>query len=848
MADDDEIDDDELMPHTIAGQLATIGEAKRSQFDEMITLTIDGRQVTVRRIQHVRDANHELVKKSNGEHAWRYTTVFDAASEAYSTQDMDVTQAGFDLSEFESQALYEKVLAENPIPILCHQPHMTPVTTCRVCLVEVEAKDGKEKSLVPACHRIVDEGVKVSTIRTSEKVQKAVAMILELLASDQPNPKDPKTNEFHQLYNRVQSICKSAEKPVVVPSTPRFPNQKQNRPKDFSSPVVAVDHSACILCDRCVRACGEVKKNEIIGRSGKGYATNIAFDLGELMGKSNCVECRECALSCPTDALTLPRLEVGAEYSKVHPDLRDSQAVTLEEVLANPLFTGISPKYLDWVLPLIRQRNYKKGEVVCQEGDYGHYAYQIRGGKFAITTTPREVGSANHRPHNQPGMSPRWKKGIYKRRSLDANGTLRPDHGEELLREVDHRGTLLGEMACINKQPRAASIVAMSDDCQMLLIPANVVHVMRRDPETRAAVENDYRTRAIQIYLRKAPLFQGLREDAERFEDCMDWLRNDRVQFLQVAPGQEIFRQGSPADAMYLVGMGFVRISQKGKGGGEIEANFIGPEGAFGEMAILASDREVAIECGLGPTNSDDDKGPRRTATAVAMDRVEILRIDRMDLLTLYHEYPEIAHRLQDRVKDIRQYNRTQIEDQDIVPEIVELGMMGGQKLLVMDLESCTRCDECTKACADTHQGQNRLVRDGLRIDKYLVATACRNCQDPYCMKSCPVDAIHRTISLEVVIENHCIGCGDCAKNCPYGNITMQRSLTPPRRHVDAVTGREMAVVQNQAKTCDLCADTPAQDPSCVYACPHDAAFRMSGEELMRKVLDYRQRENPKRR
>ena len=65
-----------------------------------------------------------------------------------------------------------------------------------------------------------------------------------------------------------------------------------------------MDHDACILCDRCVRACDDIQGNDVIGRSGKGYATRIAFDLNDPMGASSCVTCGECVAACPTGALT----------------------------------------------------------------------------------------------------------------------------------------------------------------------------------------------------------------------------------------------------------------------------------------------------------------------------------------------------------------------------------------------------------------------------------------------------------------------------------------------------------------------------------------------------------------
>ncbi|HVG94747.1 MAG TPA: formate dehydrogenase subunit alpha, partial [Planctomycetota bacterium] len=88
------------------------------------------------------------------------------------------------------------------------------------------------------------------------------------------------------------------------------------RPLDASSPVIAVDHQACILCDRCIRACDEIQNNDVIGRTGKGYSARIAFDLDVPMGDSTCVSCGECAAVCPTGALVNKTLTVPATPAK----------------------------------------------------------------------------------------------------------------------------------------------------------------------------------------------------------------------------------------------------------------------------------------------------------------------------------------------------------------------------------------------------------------------------------------------------------------------------------------------------------------------------------------------------
>ena len=196
--------------------------------------------------------------------------------------------------------------------------------------------------------------------------------------------------------------------------------------------------------------------------------------------------------------------------------------------------------------------------------------------------------------------------------------------------------------------------------------------------------------------------------------------------------------------------------------------------------------------------------------------------------------FPAVRQSLETLVRERQEQNRQRLATATSTPldAFLTQGLMEAQSLLVMDLQRCTRCDACVRACADAHDGVTRLIREGQRFDKYLVATSCRHCRDPLCMVGCPVGSIRRRNSLEVIIENWCIGCGLCAKNCPYGNINMHPFTVMENDPMNA--GRQMAVVKQKATSCDLCTDLA--EPSCVYACPHDAAHRVEPNEFFRWV------------
>ncbi|MBI3409881.1 MAG: cyclic nucleotide-binding domain-containing protein [Planctomycetes bacterium] len=757
---------------------------------DLVRLKIDGQEIAV---PATKEAYDPLFKK----HVTIPTTIYDAAV-----------------------ALAQKSGQPNPIPILCHREHINPVAVCRVCSVEVKMGGVPGRVLAPACYRPVENKMEVETAQTNERVKTTVRCVTQLLLSDHPSGEMPS----HEGDNELDVIARRYD----IHGSP-YPRAKEKRAHDNSSVVIAVDHNACILCDRCIRACNEIRDNQVLGRMGKGYKAQIAFDLNNPMGDSTCVACGECAVSCPTGAL-LHRKEVEADpWQNVSPR---PGPVRADELSGHPLFEGVSVPFLRWNEGSVVRRQFKKGDVICREGEFGSTAFLIEKGKVKVfLQSPRAHVQSRDGWKGLFGLIQKFTSGLVSRSRngqkdekqpryihIDAPVALELNNPIAMMSE----GDIFGEMTCMNHYPRSATVVA-DEDCTVLEMLRNVLYILQRNKKSRAWLDQRYRDRSINNHLRGVPLFADVLEDEEEFQRFVNYLRL-RVELRRLTPGEVLFRQDDPADNFYMVRVGFIKVSQRRPGGEQI-LRYIGPGGYFGEIGILSRLPELAGKVPAGV----------RTATCAALDHVDLVVVKPGVFVALNEHFPKLRqHFLSIAEEHLRrdQENKADV-DGVALGDFLQQGLMNAQSLLVLDLEKCTRCDECTKACADSHDGVTRLIREGLRFDKWLVASSCRSCLDPYCMVGCPVGSIRRKDSREIHIEDWCIGCGKCAQNCPYGNINMHgfdETISDPLN-----PGRKIAVVQQKATVCDLCESLDGQ-PSCVYACPHDAAHRMAGKELMEQV------------
>jgi Fe-S-cluster-containing hydrogenase component 2/CRP-like cAMP-binding protein len=812
-----------------------------SQLTEAVEITIDGQSPprTVYRATRATDFLGNERRESDGQPILRDTTIYDVAA-----------------------LIWPKEELNRRIPVLCHREHLEPVGLCRMCSVHIRTKGRDGRKLVPACQHRVENGMQVITrgyqggerndSRAADRVRQAVNVLTQLLVADHCHEDSLGLKERYD--NELEKVAAGLPTPLRnLPGTSRGRNQALHprsrrlelntiQPPDvdtqtlpYLSRSILVDHDNCILCDRCVRSCAQVKKFEIIGHTGKGHRTRISFDLDQTMNHSNCTQCGECATACPTGALVFRRRvaptawsgieewqkvfdpDTGTSHSVVNKDFnvplpadlldaRTVQNLTLLPEGGQPYqpFREIPYAYLKWNEGAVRQRTVTKNEPLARQGEYASTAFLVEKGNYQIIDDPPLPSS------RLLALFSRW----------------RSERRGKFVALRSSNDLILGEMACLTGRARGRSIRADSDGV-VYEVARNLVDMMLRTRTMREKLDQVYRERATEDCLSNSQIFKELGdEQMALLRKC--FVANSQIHHCE--PGTRIVTEGEPAMDFYVIRLGFAQVTRSAEGR-ELHMDLLGEGQHFGEIALLW---DYWANRPRGEQYKNQFSRRRRTSSVTALDHVELLRVNGQAFVDFLAR-PEssgildaIAESCIDLLEKNKERDRLRLSE-DLETEYVRQGLFQGKKLLVLDLERCTRCDECTRACADSHgDGHSRLLREGLRFDRFLVATCCRSCYKPYCLDGCPVDAIHRKGSnLEVVIDDHCIGCGLCERNCPYGAIQM----------VQVKPG----AIRQRAVNCDLCQGDSklvpvGSDPFCVRACPHDAAFRMSGQELIQEL------------
>ncbi|MHC4875598.1 MAG: cyclic nucleotide-binding domain-containing protein [Planctomycetota bacterium] len=271
--------------------------------------------------------------------------------------------------------------------------------------------------------------------------------------------------------------------------------------------------------------------------------------------------------------------------------------------------------------------------------------------------------------------------------------------------------------------------------------------------------------------------------------------------------------------------------------------SYMGRGDAFGELGVVTnSPRSATIFAYDHPDGGAHQRLPDSRTGAVP-SRVELVKIAKDDFLQLVNQSSVLKSRVDEIVAGYQAQDQKQteavgdpVEIRSQSPEFEQLGLVQGQRLMLIDLDRCTRCGQCVDACVTSHaDGRTRLYLDGPRFEKYLVPLSCRSCLDPVCMIGCPVGSINRGDNGEIQIRDWCIGCSLCADQCPYGSIQMNSlpgeiQLSPSQ--LAAMGESDIKTVNERAVVCDLCSSLPSKQPSCVYACPHDAAMRVNALEF----------------
>ncbi len=534
------------------------------------------------------------------------------------------------------------------------------------------------------------------------------------------------------------------------------------------------------------------------------------------------------------------------------PEMRYEQ---VELLLQRPEFISIDesrfPKSLSLYDILLNDccvREYQAGDLVIREGDYGNSAFMLQSGLLRVVIKPglpsRLLGRASLRKKSlgqilsqiwtrndisearQTKVSKQQEytnvqvnlfKSPYAKEAFDITDS-QPKLKDQYQSVVLHDGAIVGEIAALGRVQRTATVYAETKVTVLEIRWQGLRDLRKFSPEWRDLIDKNYREKMLKAQLASHPDFSGLGKgvldkiaQATLFETYggYEWTSSYRKEHAQ---GSDIIgtdaepwvaREGDYADGLLLIGAGFARISTKlGLGHRSLGYLKAGDYFAFDELY-------AAWKTGEEQHNK---------ASLSALGYLHVLRIPAHVLQRWV--FPSVQSKPVSKEKR----KPRSVAAGSVMEWAIEERFINGTRSMVIDMDSCVRCDDCVRACERSHDGNPRFIRQGKSQGKWMVAHACMHCVDPVCMIGCPTGAIHRTATGVVIINDKtCIGCATCANSCPYDNIQMVEIRDTDGRKVnDPATGTPIV----KATKCDLCSSQYG-GPACVRACPHGALKRI---------------------
>jgi CRP-like cAMP-binding protein/thioredoxin reductase/Fe-S-cluster-containing hydrogenase component 2 len=388
------------------------------------------------------------------------------------------------------------------------------------------------------------------------------------------------------------------------------------------------------------------------------------------------------------------------------------------------------------------------------------------------------------------------------------------------------QGSIVGEVGLISGRKRGATVRAASGSI-VIEIPRNAALKLIA---TNSAAKREI-TRVVTERMLLGILGQATAEDLKELLDT--------AEIQNVKAGQALINEGDEGYDAFIIRQGSMTV-EKSIGGKPVFLRYL-PAGSYvGEMAMI--------------------DGGRRTATVRAAIKSEVIKLDGDSFRRLLAGKPALLARMKEEMS-ARQQTTSFVEARkdgfsgavdmysSVAGFLVSEGIGEATDVLLIDEKLCVGCDNCERACADSHEGLSRLNREAGRTFAHLhVPTSCRHCEHPHCMADCPPNAINRGQDGEVYINDTCIGCGNCQRNCPYGVIRMAK---PPPKKPSLFSwlffgkgpgpgepdhkwtdGKVSSETPKKAIKCDMCSGIEG-GPACVRACPTGAAIRVSPEEFL---------------